>query len=75
MTANLQPALHRAYIALTKCNPQAVVLDRDGVAWQKWGCRWYSAVGVGDGRAEDSLSAFGLALLGPVKVIHEGVNP
>ena len=36
MTANLQPALHRAHVTLNKCNPQAVVLDRDGVAWQKW---------------------------------------
>ena len=40
MTANLQPALHRAHLTLNECNPQAVILDRDGVAWQKWSRRW-----------------------------------
>ena len=31
MTANLQPALHRAHLTLNECNPQAVIIDRDGV--------------------------------------------
>ena len=35
MTRSLQPALHRAHLTLDGCNPRAVVLDRDGVAWQK----------------------------------------
>ena len=43
MTANLQPALHRAHLTLNECNPHAVVLDRDSVAWQKWSRRWYAA--------------------------------
>ena len=74
MTANLQPAaVHRAYVVLTKCNPESVVLDRDGVAWQKWGSRWYAA-GYAE-LYEGSVSAYELAQLSPVKVIHEGVKP
>lgn len=73
MTRNLQPALHRAHLTLNECNPQAVVLDRDGVAWQKWYRRWYAA--GGDDRAEYSRNDYELAQLGPVKVIHEGVKP
>ena len=69
-----QPAVVcREHKALDGHNPQTVVLDRDGIAWQKWGSRWYSA--VGDDRAEVRLSSFGLAQLGPVTVVHEGVNP
>ena len=56
MTANLQPALHRAHLALNECNPQAVVLDRDGVAWQKWYRRWWAA-GYSD-HYEDSLGEY-----------------
>ena len=73
MTRNLQPALHRAHLTLAKCNPQAVVLDRYGIAWQKWDRRWYGA-GYSDSY-EDSLVDYELAQLGPVKVIHEGVKP
>ena len=73
MTINLQPALHRAHIVLTECNPQAVILDRDGTAWQKWHRRWWAA-GYSDSY-EHSRSEYELAQLGPVKVIHEGVNP
>lgn len=73
MTRNLQPALHRAHLTLNECNPQAVVLDRDGVAWQKWYRRWYAA--GGDDRAEHSRNEYELAQLGPVKIIHEGVKP
>ena len=74
MTRNLQPsAVRRENVALNEYNPQTVVLDYDGIAWQKWDRRWYST--VGDGRAEVSLSSFGLAQLGPVKVIHQGVKP
>ena len=56
---NLQPALHRAHVTLNKCNPQAVVLDRDGVAWQKWYRRWWAA-GYSDSY-EDSLGEYELA--------------
>ena len=70
MTRNLQPALHRAHITLTKCNPQAVVLDRHGVAWQRWDRYWWSADGI-----EDKRSDFELARLGPFQFIHEGVKP
>ena len=73
MTSNLQPALHRAHLTLNECNPQAVVLDRDGVAWQKWYHRWWAA-GYSD-RYEDSLGEYELAQRGPIKVIHEGVKP
>ena len=75
MTRNLQPALqlHRAHVTLNECSPQAVVLDREGVAWQKWGRRWYAA-GYSSSY-EGSVSEFELAALGPVKVIHEGVKP
>ena len=45
MTANLQPALHRAHLTLNECNPQAVVLDRYEVAWQKWSRHWRPADG------------------------------
>ena len=70
MTSNLQPALHRAHITLTKCNPQAVVLDRNGAAWQLWDRYWWSADWGGSKRSD-----FELAQLGPVKVIHQGVKP
>ena len=73
MTRSLHPALHRAHLTLDKCNPQAVVLDRDGVAWQRWYRRWYAA-GYSDSH-EDSLGEYELAQRGPVKVIHKGVTP
>lgn len=71
--SGLQPALHRAHVTLDRLDPQAVILDRHGVAWQKWYHRWWAA-GYSD-RYEDSLGEYELAQLGPVKVIHEGVKP
>ena len=73
MTRSLQPALHRALVALTECGTKAVVLDRYGVVWKKWSRRWWL-----DGpsyRYEESLGDHELAQRGPVKVIHEGVKP
>lgn len=71
--SGLQPALHRAHVTLNRLDPQAVVLDRHGVAWQLWYRRWWAA-GDSD-RYEDSLNSFALAQRGPVRVIHEGVKP
>lgn len=71
--SGLQPALHRAHVTLDRLNPQAVVLDRHGVAWQLWYRQWWAA-GDSD-RYEDSLNSFALAQRGPVRVIHEGVKP
>ena len=73
MTRNLQPALHRAFVTLTECNPKAVVLDRYGVVWQKWSRRWWPE-GY-SGRYEESFGDNELAQRGPVKVIREGVKP
>ena len=72
MTRNLQPALHRAHVALSYCTHQAVVIDRDGVAWQRWYSRWWAS-----GHAEhydDSLCDYMLAERAPIKVVHKGVK-
>ena len=70
MTQLLQGPLHRAHLTLNSLGPHAVVLDRHGVAWQRWHRRWYAA-GEG-GRYEESRGEFELAQLGPVTVIHKG---
>ena len=73
MTQLLQGPLHRAHLTLNSLGPRAVILDRDGIAWQKWYRRWWAA-GYSD-HYEDSLGEYELAQRGPVKVIHEGVKP
>ena len=70
MTRILKTTIPRAYMVLAECNPQAVVLDRSEVAWQKWSRHWRPADGGDDKRTD-----YELALLCPVKVIHEGVKP
>lgn len=72
--SSLQPALHRAAVALDQMQPGAVVLDRYGHAWQ--GARrhdplggdystgyWYRAY---DGNDASEVSTWELAQLGPV---------
>ena len=54
MTRNLQPALHRAHVALSYCTHQAVVIDRDGIAWQRWYSHWWAS-GYTKRHYEDSL--------------------
>lgn len=70
---SLQPALHRAHIALDELSHGAVILDRFGDAWQQarigqvGSGYWYRSYGD-----DSEVSSFEVAQRGPIKVIHEG---
>lgn len=62
----------RAHVALSYCTHQAVVLDRDGVAWQRWHSRWWAS--GHEEHYDDSLCDYMLAGRAPIKVVHKGVK-
>lgn len=62
----------RAHVALSYCTHQAVVLDRDGVAWQRWYSRWLAS--GHEEHYDDSLCDYMLAERAPIKVVHKGVK-
>jgi len=62
----------RAHVALSYCTHQAVVLDRDGVAWQRWYSRWRAS--GHEEHYDDSLCDYMLAERAPIKVVHKGVK-
>lgn len=72
-TPSLQPALHRAHIALDNLSHGAVVLDRFGHAWQQsrvgavGSGYWYRSYGD-----DSEVSSYEVAQRGPMKVLWKG---